>query len=156
MELTVKLLNGDVKRLVVDGNTTVGELKKLIFQNFNEPPHKQKLSIDNGHRINLEDDSRSLSSYGLHSGSVVSLIITKPRPFQVFVRNVNGQTKTYDVDVNETVDQLQNKIFRKEEVLNDQQRLNYNGRQLEAGKSLQDYDITSGSTVDMTLRLRGG
>ncbi|KAK7172793.1 hypothetical protein R3I93_002805 [Phoxinus phoxinus] len=103
MELTIKLLNGDLKKLVVNGNATVGELKQLISQHFNEPPRKQKLSIDNGHRISLEDDSKTLSSYGLHSGSVVMLLITNPGPFQVFVRNVKGQTKTYDVDVNETV-----------------------------------------------------
>ncbi|XDV21217.1 hypothetical protein PO909_026356 [Leuciscus waleckii] len=156
MELIIQLMGGEEKRLEVNGDTTVGELKKLICQNFNEPPHKQKLSSENGHRISLEDDSRSLSSYGLHSGSVVRLIITKPRPFQVFVKNVNGQTKTYDVDVDETVDQLQTKIYRKDSVPKDQQRLIYNGKQLEAGKMLQDYDITSGSTVDMTLRLRGG
>ncbi|XP_056119804.1 uncharacterized protein LOC130097125 [Rhinichthys klamathensis goyatoka] len=156
MELTVKLLGGDEKRLVVSGDATVGELKQLISQHFSEPRHKQKLSIDNGHRINLDDDSRSLSSYGLLSDTVVSLVITKPRPFQVFVTNVKGQTKTYDVDVNETVDQLQTKISRKENVPNDQQILICNTKQLEAGKMLQDYDITSGSTIQMTLRLRGG
>jgi len=126
MKLTVKLLNGDVKQLEVSTNATVGELKQVISQDFNEPRHKQKLSINNG------------------------------RPFQVFVRNEKGQTKTYDVDANETVDQLQTKIFRKESVPKDQQRLIYNGRQLEAGMKLQDYEITSGSTIHMTLRLRGG
>ncbi|KAK7164197.1 hypothetical protein R3I94_002805 [Phoxinus phoxinus] len=155
MELTIKLLNGDLKRLAVKENATVGELKQLISQHFNEPPHRQKLSIDNGHRISLEEDSKTLSSYGLHSGSVVMLLITNP-PFQVFVRNEKGQTKTYDVDVSETVDQLQDKISRKESVPKDQQRLIYNGRQLEAGKRLQDYGIKSGSTIHMTLRLRGG
>ncbi|XP_077097482.1 uncharacterized protein LOC143749022 [Siphateles boraxobius] len=153
MELTVKLLNGDVKQLVVSGNATVGELKQLISQHFNEPPHKQKLSIDNGQRINLNDDSKILSSYGLHSGSVVMLLI---KPLQVFVKNDQGETKTYDVDVNETVDQLQTKIFHKERVPKDQQRLIYNCKTLEAGLKLQDYNITYGSTIHMTLRLRGG
>ncbi|XP_056119911.1 uncharacterized protein LOC130097182 [Rhinichthys klamathensis goyatoka] len=156
LQLTVKLLNGDVNRLVVSGDATVGELKQLISQHFSEPRHKQKLSIDNGHRINLDDDSRSLSSYGLHSGSVVMLLITNPGPFQVFVKNDEGQPKTYDVDANETVDQLQTKISRKESVPKDQYRLVYNGKQLEAGKRLQDYDITSRSTIHMVLRLRGG
>lgn len=156
MELKIKMLTGDVRSLEVSGNTTVGELKQLISQHFNVPPNKQKLSSENGHRISLEDNSRSLSSYGLSSDSVVMLLITNPGPFQVFVINEKGQTKTYDVDVNETVDQLQTKIFQKERVPKDQQRLIFGGRQLEAGKKLQDYDITSGSTIHMTLRLRGG
>ncbi|XP_043094107.1 ubiquitin-like protein ISG15 [Puntigrus tetrazona] len=156
MELTIRLLSGAVKQLEVHGNTTVGELKKLISQHFGEPPCKQKLSADNGSRISLDDDSRTLGSYGLHSGSVVSLLITNPGPFQVFVRNEKGQTGTYDVDVNETVAQLQEKIYRKERVPVDQQRLVFNGRQLESGRKLQEYDIASGSTIHMTLRLRGG
>ncbi len=155
MELTIRLLGGDVKHLEVRGDTTVGELKKLIHQHFGAAVVKQKLSADNGSRISLEDDSRTLSSYGLHSGSVVSLLITNPAPFQVFVKNEKGQHGTYDVDVNETVNQLQTKIYRKERVPVDQQRLIFNGRQLESGKKLQEYDITSGSTIHMTLRLRG-
>uniref|UniRef100_A0A8C1LRU4 ISG15 ubiquitin like modifier n=1 Tax=Cyprinus carpio TaxID=7962 RepID=A0A8C1LRU4_CYPCA len=156
MELTIRLLGGDGKRLVVNGEATVGELKQRISQLFGEPPYKQKLSADNGTHISLDDDSRTLSSYGLHSGSVVSLLITNPGPFQVFVRNEKGQTGTYDVDVNETVDQLQTKIFNKLSVLKDQQRLVFNGRQLEPGRKLQEYDITPLSTIHMTLRLRGG
>uniref|UniRef100_A0A8C1LX32 ISG15 ubiquitin like modifier n=2 Tax=Cyprinus carpio TaxID=7962 RepID=A0A8C1LX32_CYPCA len=157
MELTIKLMGGDEKSLVVNGEATVGELKQRTSQLFGEPPYKQKLSADNGTHISLEDDSRTLSSYGLHSGSVVSLLITNPPgPFQVFVKNVKGQTGTYDVDVNETVDQLQTKIFNKLSVLKDQQRLVFNGRQLEPGRKLQEYDITPLSTIHMTLRLRGG
>ncbi|ROI16627.1 Glutamyl-tRNA(Gln) amidotransferase subunit C, mitochondrial [Anabarilius grahami] len=162
MELKIKMLNGDVRSLEVRDNATVGELKQLISHLFNLPPNsKQKLSSENGHRISLDDDSRSLSSCGLCSGSVVMLLITipepsNPEPFQVFVKNEKGQIKTYDVDANETVDQLQTKIFQKERVPSDQYRLIYSGRQLEAGKKLQDYDIKSGSTIHMTLRLRGG
>ncbi len=156
MELTIRLLGGDVKHLEVRGDTTVGELKKLIHQHFGAAVVKQKLSADNGSHISLEDDSRTLSSYGLHSGSVVSLLITNPGPFQVFVKNLSGQTKTYDVDVNETVDQLQTKIYNKERVVKDQQRLIYDGKQLESGKKLQDYNIARGSTIHMTGRLRGG
>ncbi|XP_067262951.1 polyubiquitin-like isoform X1 [Chanodichthys erythropterus] len=157
MELKIKLMGGDVRSLEVRDNATVGELKQLISHLFNVPPNsKQKLSSENGHRISLDDDSRSLSTYGLCSGSVVILLIPKPGPFQVFVKNVNGQTKTYDVDVNETVDQLQTKIFQKERVPKDQQCLTCNTKQLEAGKKLQDYGITPGSTIFMTLRLRGG
>ncbi|XP_026117240.1 polyubiquitin-like [Carassius auratus] len=153
MELTIKL---EVpKTLEVSGEATVGELKQRISQLFGEPPYRQKLSADNGTHISLEDDSRTLSSYGLHSGSVVSLLITKPAPFQVFVKNEKGQFGTYEVDVNETVDQLQTKIYNKERVPKDQQRLIYNGRQLEPGRKLQYYDITQLSTIHMTLRLRG-
>ncbi|KAL1273923.1 hypothetical protein QQF64_026737 [Cirrhinus molitorella] len=156
MKLTIRLLSGHERHLEVSGDATVGVLKQLIFQHFGEPSHKQKLSANNGTRISLEDDSRTLSSYGLHSGSVVSLLITNPARLQIFVKNLSGQTKTYDVDVNETVDQLQAKIYNKERVVKDQQRLICEGRTLVPGTKLQDYGITQGSTIHMTGRLRGG
>lgn len=156
MDLIIKEINGNTKRLIVDCNATVGHLKQLISQHFNVNPFQQKLSANNGQRINLDDDSRSLSSYGLHSGSTIAFIITNTGPMQVFVRNEKGITSTYEVDPNETVDQLQRKIYNKERVPVDQQRLIYNGRQLDSGRMLQYYDITNQSTIHMTLRLRGG
>ncbi|XP_073696698.1 uncharacterized protein [Garra rufa] len=155
MELTIRLLSGQ-ERLEVSGDATVGELKRRISQLVGEPPYKQKLSADNGTRLSLEDDSRTLSSCGLHSGSVVSLLITNPARFQIFVKNLSGQTKTYDVDVNETVDQLQTKVYNKERVVKDQQGLVYCSKNLEPGKKLQDYGIIPESTIHMTGRLRGG
>ncbi|XP_018953542.1 polyubiquitin-like [Cyprinus carpio] len=152
MELKIKLMGGDERSLEVRGDPTVGELKQLISELFREPPYKQRLSVENGSLISL--DSRKLSEYGLHSGSVVILLISKP--FQVFVQNEKGGIGTYDVDVNETVDQLQTKIYNKERVPEDQQKLIYKGKGLESGKKLQDYNITSGDTIYMTLRLRGG
>ncbi|XP_057181818.1 polyubiquitin-like [Triplophysa rosa] len=156
MDIIVKEINGNTKRLRVDCNATVGHLKLLISQHFNVNSFLQKLSANNGQRINLEDDYRSLSSYGLHSESVVAFIITTPGPMQVFVKNEKGITSTYDVNPNETVDQLQREIYNKERVPVDQQRLIFNGRQLESGRMLQDYDITNQNTIHMTLRLRGG
>uniref|UniRef100_A0A8C1QUV1 ISG15 ubiquitin like modifier n=1 Tax=Cyprinus carpio TaxID=7962 RepID=A0A8C1QUV1_CYPCA len=136
MELTIKLMGGDETSLEMSEEATVGELKQRISQLFGEPPTKQKLSADNGTHISLDDDSRTLSSYGLDSGSVVSLLITNPGPSQVLVKNEEGQTGTYDADVNETVDQLQPKIYNKLSVPNDQQRLQKSVRKL------QQYDIT--------------
>uniref|UniRef100_A0A8C1F8Y9 ISG15 ubiquitin like modifier n=1 Tax=Cyprinus carpio carpio TaxID=630221 RepID=A0A8C1F8Y9_CYPCA len=139
MELKIKLMGGDERSLKVRGDPTVGELKQLISELFREPPYKQRLSAENGSLISL--DSKKLSEYGLHSGSVVILLISG--------------IGTYDVDVNETVDQLQTKIYNKERVPEDQQKLIYKGKGLESGKKLQDYNITSGDTIYMTLRLRG-
>uniref|UniRef100_A0A3B1JNV4 ISG15 ubiquitin like modifier n=1 Tax=Astyanax mexicanus TaxID=7994 RepID=A0A3B1JNV4_ASTMX len=74
--------------------------------------------------------------------------------FQVFVRNEKGQTKTYDVSEEETVDELKTKVYNKERTPTDQMRLVCGGKQLDSG-TLKDYNIQSGSTIHMTLRLRG-
>ncbi|XP_026882971.2 polyubiquitin-like [Electrophorus electricus] len=157
MELIIKGLTGEPQTVTVTVSTTVGELKQLIAQRFQVPPLRQKLCISNGHTIHLDNDLKTVSAYGLSSGTSVSLLIlSRPVPFQVFIKNEKGQTETYDVTEDETVDSLQRKIFNKQRTPGDQQRLIYSGRQLESKKKLKDYDITSGSTIYMTLCLRGG
>lgn len=156
MEIIIKEINGNTKRLTVDCNATVGHLKLLISHHFSVTPSQQKLSANNGQRINLDDDFRSLSEYGVTSQSTIALLIKNPRPVQVFVKNEKGETSTYDISPDETVDQLQQKINNKERVPEDQQRLIHNGKPLKSGTKLQDYDIIDKSTIYMTLRLRGG
>ncbi|XP_065106104.2 uncharacterized protein [Paramisgurnus dabryanus] len=157
MEITVKEINGNTTRLTVDLSATVGDLKQKISQHFNVQTSQQKLSVNNGQRHNLDDDSRNLSFYGVSSGSTIALLITNPVPIkQVFVKNEKGQTSTYDVDVDETVDQLREKIYNKQRVPLDQWSLVCDGKELKSGMKLKDYGIKDKSTMHMTLRLRGG
>uniref|UniRef100_A0A4W5NCX3 ISG15 ubiquitin like modifier n=1 Tax=Hucho hucho TaxID=62062 RepID=A0A4W5NCX3_9TELE len=116
---------------------------------------KTNLSV-NENNISLSDDSKTLSDYGLHSGSKVMVLITEPAHIQVFLKNEKGQTHTYDVVPGETVTQFKAKVQNKEGVPANQQRLIHEGRQLEDGQKLEYYDIRNQSTIHLTLRLRGG
>ncbi|KAM9446418.1 uncharacterized protein Hap1MRO34_022967 isoform 1-T3 [Clarias gariepinus] len=157
MELIIKVLSGDTRSVHVNPSDTIGELKQQIAPLFNATPSQLRLSISNGQNLQLDCDQKTVRDYGLSSGSTVMLLIfATPPPFQVFVKNEKGQTRTYDVTDDETVDQLMRKIRSEERTPIDQQRLIYNGRQLESGKRLQDYNIVTGSTIYMTLRLRVG
>ncbi|KAI5609393.1 hypothetical protein C0J50_12160, partial [Silurus asotus] len=157
MELIIKVLSGETKSVHVDPNATIGELKKKIAPVFNARPSQLQLSVTNGQTSQLNQDQMMVKEYGLCSGSTVMLLISAtPVPMQVFVKNEKGQTKTYDITEKETVDQLMLKVFRKEGIPVDQQRLVYNGKQLESGKDLHYYNIVPGSTIRMVFHLRGG
>ncbi|KAL7836225.1 hypothetical protein AOLI_G00275090 [Acnodon oligacanthus] len=154
MELILKLVSGECRSVHVSGNATVGELKRVAAQNFSVPTSCVRLSAGNGLRVNLDNESSSLSSYGLSSGSTLMLLLLAP--LQVFVKNEKGLSKTYDVTAEETVDELQRKVYNKEGAPIDQQRLIFAGRQLESGRKLKEYGIANESTIQMTFRLRGG
>lgn len=76
--------------------------------------------------------------------------------FQIFVTATDGRT-TYGVTIgaSNTVDQLKSLIHARLGIPADQQRLIFAGRQLEDGRTMSDYNIFKGKTVDMVLRLRG-
>ncbi|KAK2845885.1 hypothetical protein Q7C36_010739 [Tachysurus vachellii] len=155
MELIIKDISGTMQLVNVLPSTTTGELKQHIAPHFGARASCLRLSALSGQI--LDNDQMTMSQYSLISGSTVMLLIsTSPVPFQVFVKNEKGQMRTYDITDEETVDQLMTNIYQKERTPVDQQRLIYNGQQLQCGRKLQDYGIGQESTIYMTLRLRGG
>jgi hypothetical protein len=75
---------------------------------------------------------------------------------QVFVTALKGATITFEVYHTDLVESLMNKIYVREGIPPEQQRIVYGGIQLEVGKRLMDYNIHETSGLSLLMRLMGG
>ena len=100
-------------------------------------------SIDSMHGSNIFDLKSSLSQ-----------LICDDYPIQI--RSLTGKHTEIKVHHKMRVSELKVLIEKQDQTPFDQQRLVYNGKQLEDERTLDYYNITQDTVVHIILRIRGG
>ena len=73
-----------------------------------------------------------------------------------FIRTLTGSTIYIDSSNTNSITNIKELIEDKEGILSNEQRLIFNGNELEDGQSLSDYNISNDSTLDVVLSMIGG
>ena len=149
-------LTGNTITLDVEPNDTIKNVKAKIFSKEGIPPEQLRLST--GLKSDLED-GRTLAYYNIQRGSTLHLALRihgqRGSGMQIIIKTLTGKTTALDVEPNETIQNVKDKMRDKEGIPPEEQRLVFSGEELANVLTLSDYNIHTGSTLYLVLNLRG-
>ncbi|CAF1309726.1 unnamed protein product [Rotaria magnacalcarata] len=75
---------------------------------------------------------------------------------QLFVKDLNDRTITIEVEPDDYISKIKQRISERNGIPIEEQRLMWAGKQLINEKQIKDYGLQDGNTLFLVLRLKGG
>ena len=153
MSIFVKMLTGKTITLNVKPETSIKSVKAEIQRRRGFPPGKQHLDFGDHE---LKED-RKLWEYRIQNDSTLYLRVDDQcGSMPVHVQMPSGKMTILDVLPNDDVRDIKLEIYDKDGIPPGQQYLLFDGKELEDGRTLNDFNIQKGSMLHLVLDQSAG
>ena len=140
MEIKVRAPDGRIVDLVVDPDDSIKDVKKQVKKKLGIPTSDQRPTF-NGKPL---PDNSTLNDNGIHHGDVIDLT-----PMQIKVRAPDGRTCTLEVDPEDTIPEIKDRVEEKLGIPPKDQRPTFDGKPLPDNSTLDDNNIRHGDVIDL-------
>lgn len=144
-QVTVNSSSGQQFTLDVVPDQSVRDLKEQIAIKEGTSPDQQ-LVVYAGRQL---QDGRLLQNYGIRNGATLQLVYTSGPRMHLFVKTLTGHTYILYPMSNQTVREAKEDLGKRENIPTSNQRLVFEGRQLDDDTTLQQCGLPQQCTVHM-------
>ena len=151
LQIFVNTQTGKRITLEVRSDERIEDIKRMIYEKEGIPKYSQRF-IYKGKEL---ENRYTLEDYNIKKDDALTLI-PKNGSMRIFVKTLTGKHINIEVEPYDRTEDVKEMIQEIEGIPPCEQRLIFDGKQLEDGNTLQDYGIQRDSTLHMVIRLKGG
>jgi ubiquitin C len=139
MQIYVKHWDGSTITLDVTPNDTLGSVKSTVNEKTGVPKKQQRLTFEGKP---LKKDKKTLKDYKIKNQDTLIL-----EPMQVNVKTPDGKTLSFQVEPTDTIEDVKKKVEDEIGMPVPDQRMLFEGEELNDPATLDDYNIKNGDTL---------
>ena len=154
MKINFKTLNGKIIEVEVEASDSIESVKKKLF-------NEEGIRVDDQRFVfsGKELSSGSLCDHRITNDSTIHLVLrlsthcpAQIPPFEIVITFLGGDSVTLEVDENEYIKVLKEKIEKTKNIPVAKQKLLFRENSLDDNKTLSDYKIISRSIIEIFIQ----